>query len=81
MGLPLKQLEAEAMELTSQERAELAAALIASLDGVDPDDDPEEIQRAWDEEILRRMAEIDAGTVELIPAEEVFAELRALSRR
>jgi putative addiction module component (TIGR02574 family) len=81
MGMPLKRLEAEAMELTSHERAELATALIASLDAEDEDDDPAEVQKAWDEEILRRVAELEAGTAELIPAEQVFAELWARPRR
>jgi putative addiction module component (TIGR02574 family) len=43
----------------------------------DHPDDPTEVERAWDEEIRRRLAELDAGTAELIPAEEVFAELRS----
>jgi len=78
--MPLKRLEAEAMELTSHERAELATVLIASLDA-DEEDDPAEVQKAWDEEILRRVAELEAGTAELIPAEQVFAELWARPRR
>ncbi|HSU14376.1 addiction module protein [Longimicrobium sp.] len=47
----------------------------------DEDEDPAEVERAWDDEILRRVAELEAGTAELIPAEEVFAELRVRSRR
>jgi putative addiction module component (TIGR02574 family) len=35
------------------------------------------IEAAWSEEIRRRLAEVDAGTVELIPWEEVRAELFA----
>ena len=31
----------------------------------------------WREELKRRLSEIDEGRAELIPAEEVFAELRA----
>ncbi len=34
-----------------------------------------DVEVAWSEEIKRRVAEIDAGTVELIPWEEVRAEL------
>ena len=79
MGLPLKQLETEALELSSRERAQLAHRLIVSLDE-DPSDDPAEVERAWEDEIRRRVAEIDAGTAELTPAEEVFAELRARRR-
>lgn len=36
--------------------------------------DPD-VEAAWSEEIRRRLAEIDAGTVELIPWEEVRDEL------
>lgn len=80
MGLPLKRLETEALELPSSDRAQLATRLIASLDE-ETTDDPAEVERAWGEEIRRRIAELDAGTAELIPADEVFAELRARPRR
>jgi len=80
MGLPLKQLETEALELPSAERAQLAKSLLVSLDE-QTGDDPAEVEHAWDAEIRRRIAELDAGTAQLIPAEEVFAELRARPRR
>jgi putative addiction module component (TIGR02574 family) len=49
----------------------LAGLLIETLDPVfEPD-----VEAAWSEEIERRLAEIDAGTVELIPWEAVRAEL------
>jgi putative addiction module component (TIGR02574 family) len=35
----------------------------------------EDIEATWSKEIERRLAEIDAGSVELIPWEEVRAEL------
>lgn len=76
MSLPLERLEAEALELPVRERARLAQRLIESLDEVVAEDSGE-IDQAWEEEIRRRMAELDAGTAELIPAEQVFAELRA----
>ena len=41
------------------------------------DKDSPALSPEWMEEIERRSAEIDAGEVELIPAEEVFAELRS----
>ena len=41
-------------------------------------DEESEVERAWNAEIRRRVAELDAGTVETIPAEQVFAELNAL---
>lgn len=80
MGLPLKRIESEALELPSSDRAQLATRLIASLEGETPDD-PAEVERAWEEEIRRRLAELDAGTAELIPADEVFAELRVRPHR
>jgi len=40
-------------------------------------DSEADVEAAWSEVIRRRLAEIDAGTVELIPWEEVRAELFA----
>lgn len=80
MALPLERLEAEVMDLPLRERARLAHRLITSLDE-DAGEDPAEVERAWEEEIRRRLAELDAGTAELFPAEEVFAELRSRPRR
>ncbi len=80
MGLPLKRLEAEALELPIEERASLAHRLILSLDE-DVAEDQVEVERAWEDEIRRRVAEIEAGTAELIPAEQVFSEIRARVRR
>ncbi len=36
-----------------------------------------DVEAAWSEEIMRRLAEVDAGTVELVPWEEVRDELFA----
>lgn len=80
MSLPLDRLEAEALDLPARERARLAHRLIASLDE-DADEDPTEVERAWEEEICRRLAEVEAGKAELVPAEQVFAELRSRTRR
>jgi putative addiction module component (TIGR02574 family) len=79
MSLPLDRLEAEALELPARERARLAHRLIASLDE-DADEDPAEVERAWKEEIQRRLEEYRAGAVQAIPASEVFAEARARLR-
>ncbi len=57
-----------------------AQRLIASLDE-DADEDPSEVEQAWEEEIQRRLAEYRAGMVQPIPAAEVFAEARARLRR
>lgn len=76
MGAILSEIEKQAMQLTPKERGELAHRLIVSLDG-EPEDSPEAIAKTWDEEIARRVAEIEAGTATLIPHEEVFAKLDA----
>ncbi|MGK2942406.1 MAG: addiction module protein [Immundisolibacter sp.] len=80
MATNLEQIEALALALPLKERGELAHRLIVSLDG-EAEGTPEEIAKAWDEEIARRVAEIDAGTAVLIPEEEVFAEIDDMLRK
>ena len=58
---------ADALRLDDDARAELAAELLASLDG--PAD--ADAETAWDTEIERRIAAIEAGTIPLDPWEEV----------
>jgi putative addiction module component (TIGR02574 family) len=58
---------ADALELDVEARAELAAELLASLYGP-PDPDAE---AAWEVEIARRVAAIEAGTIKLEPWEDV----------
>lgn len=74
MAAILKELEDQALQLSPKERGELIHRLMVSLEP-EPEGTPEEIAQAWDEEIARRVAEIDAGTAVLIPGEEVFARL------
>jgi putative addiction module component (TIGR02574 family) len=62
----------EALKLTAHERAEVAEQLLASLDeGPDA-----EVERAWQEEVQRRLQQIDRGEVKPIPWEEVQKRLR-----
>jgi putative addiction module component (TIGR02574 family) len=58
-----------ALALTVEERAELAGSLLESLDGAH--DDPEAVEAAWNEEIARRIADLDSGKAKTIPWEEV----------
>jgi putative addiction module component (TIGR02574 family) len=67
------------MELTPGDRAELAHRLIASIDPFE-DEDPAEVERAWDEELARRIEDVRSGRVQLIPASEVLAQARARLR-
>ena len=61
----------QAVQLPERDRATLAGLLIETLDPVSEPD----VEAAWSEEIERRLAEIDAGTVELIPWDDVRLEL------
>lgn len=75
MGAMLNELESQALQLTPQERGELIHRLIVSLEGK-PEDSPEAIAKAWDEEIAHRVADMDAGRTKWIPADEVMSRLR-----
>ena len=74
MAITLADIEAQALQLTTRERSELAHRLIVSLEGP-VEDTPEAIAQAWDEEIARRVADMEAGHTQWIPAEEVFKEI------
>lgn len=75
MSLTIDQLKAEAMKLPPEERADLADWLwVSAAPRV-------EVEAAWEAEIARRIAEIDAGTAKLIPAEEVMAEIEEKLRK
>lgn len=72
MTTTLEAVEAAALQLSAEERAELIERLIDTLLPAPP------LHPAWEAEIARRVAEMDAGLVASIPAEKVFAEMRAL---
>jgi len=71
MTLTTDTLMEEALHLARESRALLAEKLLGSLD----DGDDFEVSEAWRAEVRRRSKEIDEGAVELVPAEQVFAEL------
>ena len=64
----------QALELPEGQRAAIAASLFQSLD-TEIDENADEL---WDAEIKRRIAEIDNGTVELIPWDDVMAKMRKI---
>ena len=69
----------EALTLPVDERADVAAELLASLDDVGAED-PAEVEAAWAAEIEKRARRVMAGESQGIPWEEVRnraeAELR-----
>jgi putative addiction module component (TIGR02574 family) len=71
MARNLNELFREAAQLAERDRATLVGLLIETLDpGSEAD-----VEAAWSEEVARRVAELDAATVDTIPWEEVRAEL------
>ena len=60
----------QALQLPREARALIAEKLLESLDF----EEPFEVSSEWQEEIVRRCREIDEGTVELIPGEDVLKE-------
>jgi putative addiction module component (TIGR02574 family) len=77
MTAALKDIEEQALHLSPKERGELIHRLIVSLESPS-EDSPEAIAKAWDEEIARRVADMEAGKTVWIPEEEVFARLDAI---
>lgn len=73
MSSLIDELSRKARALPPEERIRLAEELLSSVQESD-----EEIEAAWAEEIGRRLEEVENGTARLIPAEEVFAEIRRL---
>ena len=62
----------QALKLSPTERADVAEQLIVSLDER-PDADTEQ---AWQEEVQRRLQQVERGEVELIDSDTVMADLR-----
>ncbi len=77
MPVALEQVIAQARDLSPRDRQSLLAQLIRDLDSTEEELSTDEIKRAWDKEIARRIEEIDSGKVKAVPAEEVFARTQA----
>jgi putative addiction module component (TIGR02574 family) len=75
MPMTVEQIEAEALKLPEQARAELLGRLMRSFaDALAMD---QEVAEAWAQEAVRRDEEMESGSTAGIPAEEVFKELRS----
>ena len=64
----------EAEQLSVPERAELAERIVESL----AHDIPDDIAQSQVAEVRRRIAQVEAGEVTLIPGEEALAHVRRL---
>lgn len=71
MPSQLESVEAEALKLSPEERAELAQRLLDSLFK------DSEVEEAWAVEVERRVAAIESGRSAVIPASESIARARA----
>jgi putative addiction module component (TIGR02574 family) len=77
MSTLVEELSARAKTLPVEDRARLAEELLDSLQ----ETSDANADAAWEREIERRVAEIEAGSVKLVPAEDVHADARRLIRR
>jgi putative addiction module component (TIGR02574 family) len=73
MSPEVSDLLRRALALTVDERAALANTLLDSLEQTD-----ESVQAAWDEEVARRMRDLQAGKAVTVPWEQLHQELLAL---
>ena len=71
MTTQIEMLEAEVLRLPAAERALLVQALVASLD------EDSAVEDAWAVEVDRRLAQIEAGEVNLVPGREALDKLKA----
>ncbi len=70
MSTELAILEAEALKLSPEDRVLLVDHVLASLRQRD------DVEEAWGAETDRRMAELEAGDVDLIPVERAIQRAR-----
>jgi len=66
----------KALTLSPEDRATLAGSLLESLEEAEE----EGVEEAWNEEIARRVEELDSGKVKTIPWEEVRRKVTAKLR-
>ena len=68
MSAAAKEILEAALKLDPRQREELIEELSASLDVTD-------LGEYWEQEIRRRIDDVDSGRVKTVPADEVFARL------
>ncbi len=75
MATPVEDLFRRASCLDQNDRATLAGLL---LDSLEPEVD-KDIESAWLGEIERRIQDLDAGDVDLVPWEDIKGKLKKIS--
>jgi len=74
--MDLQKIEDEALHLPKEERARLIQRLVLSLES--PSE--EELRSDWLLEAQRRAEELDSGTIQAVPGDDVMRKARALIR-
>lgn len=77
MSMPLDDIEIAALKLPLAARSELAERLTASIEA-ETGDNRQEVAKAWDAEIARRLADLQTGRGDPVPYDDVRAELQGL---
>ncbi|HAC88580.1 MAG TPA: addiction module antitoxin RelB [Gammaproteobacteria bacterium] len=72
--MDLQRIEDEALHLPKEERAQLIQRLVLSLESPSR----EELRSDWLFEARRRAQELDDGSVQAVPSEDVMRKARAL---
>lgn len=75
MSMTIEQFKAEAMKFSPEERADLADWLWISATP------REEVKAAWDAEIARRIAAMDADETKFVSSEVVMAKIDTKLRK
>lgn len=73
MSEPARKIDIE--QLSLREKMDLMDQLSESVHGSDGNEDPNEIELAWQEEIARRVQSIREGTAEFVSQEEFLRTL------
>lgn len=74
MSPDVSDLLKRALTLPVDERAALANSLLDSLEAQD-----ESVQEAWDQEVARRMKDLEAGRAVTVPWKELHRQLLAMA--
>jgi len=65
----------KALALSTEERAQLVDSLLESLE--ERHEEPPAVEAAWNDEVARRIAELDSGNAKTIPWEEIRQRISA----
>ena len=65
----------KALTLSVEERVELANSLFESLAAAE--EDPAAVEAAWNDEIARRIADLDSGKAKTVPWHELRSRISA----